>query len=445
MKLKFSKPDHFFTIIFGLFFFFTLLKFNQLFFEYGKLTHNVDSIEIYILNFINFSFEKIYYFDFIIFVLLVFPGYFLIKSEYNFTNLSNLAFYIFFFTPFFIFFHNYDLSFYDVISNKEISLSQKQINLLLFVLYLNLILLIFFSKIKFQFKLKKIYFSKKKIKLFLFLILIGFLVIFFKKIYYEDDKIIFNLQHFTKVETKSYRNYLTGYFGYGYYFILYIVLPTFFLIEKKYSNLLLVTFCYLLLYFFFKTKINLLFLSLILFQNQFPLFFKESQNFLFKFVIVFLFASLLGSIFFSFNYEITSLYFERIFLVIPKNLFLVFDYLNFNKPIYLSHISLFNSYYPLQTNFYDTIKIIYGGGSATSNSYIMEGLASFGLAGLFLVTFLIIFITRFIDCQIKIKDNDLFLIYFFQIFGFVSYPLSTQLSTYGLGATIVLSMIMIKK
>ena len=95
-------------------------------------------------------------------------------------------------------------------------------------------------------------------------------------------------------------------------------------------------------------------------------------------------------------------------------------------------------------NFFDLIREIYGGGSAVSNSYIMDGLASFGLKGLFFISILLTVLFKLIDTIIEFKKNDFQLIYLYQIIGFISFPLSTHLLTYGLAASIFLGMIRLK-
>ena len=134
---------------------------------------------------------------------------------------------------------------------------------------------------------------------------------------------------------------------------------------------------------------------------------------------------------------------------------MVYDYLNINGPIYLSHINILNKslLLPVDTtnpiiqyegNFFDLLRGIYGGGSAVSNSYIMDGLASFGLKGLFFISILLTVLFKLIDTIIKFKKNDFQLIYLYQIIGFLSFPLSTHLLTYGLAASIFLGMIRLK-
>ena len=92
-----------------------------------------------------------------------------------------------------------------------------------------------------------------------------------------------------------------------------------------------------------------------------------------KIILIFLVASLFLSFVLNHFFQIkTSLYFERFFISIKK-LISSIDFLNTNNPLYLSHVSILNEFYPYEINIYDLLKQIYGGGSAVSNSYIMDG------------------------------------------------------------------------
>ena len=55
-------------------------------------------------------------------------------------------------------------------------------------------------------------------------------------------------------------------------------------------------------------------------------------------------------------------------------------------------------------NFFDLLQDIYGGGTAVSNSYIMDGLASFGLKGLFFISILLTVLFKLIDSIIEYPD-----------------------------------------
>ena len=75
----------------------------------------------------------------------------------------------------------------------------------------------------------------------------------------------------------------------------------------------------------------------------------------------------------------------------------------------------------------------------------MDGIASFGLKGLFFISILLAILFKLVDLSINLENSEFRLIYLFQIIGFLSFPLSTHLLTYGLGITIFLGMIKIKR
>ena len=87
-----------------------------------------------------------------------------------------------------------------------------------------------------------------------------------------------------------------------------------------------------------------------------------------KIILIFLVAALFLSFCLDHFFQIkTSLYFERFFYLNQKTYFFI-DFLNTNNPLYLSHVSILNEFYPYEINIYDLLKQIYGGGSAVSNS-----------------------------------------------------------------------------
>ena len=446
MKLKFIKLNNEIKITLALFLFFFLLKLNQTSYEF-TLIGNSSNLKFYIYDYLRLFYSKLFYIDFLILILLLAPGIIILKLDTNFTNLTIFLFYLFFFTPLFIFFFNFDVNFFKTLTNKTISLNQLDLYLLFFFLYLNLLLLIFFSKLKINFKINHLIINEKTIKL-LCLLFILFLIFFFVvKIYLIEEKFDFDLTNFLEFKSTSYRNLLNGIFGRMYYISLFFVMPLYYLIDKKNYELIFISFIYLIFFIFFQTKINLLIMITIILWAKLKIFNPETlKNNLLKIISTFLVLTLVISLFLHQKYQIhASLYFERLFLAQSKNLFLVYDFINFNDLIYLTHFSFLDNFYPYEINFFDLIKKIYGGGSATSNSYIIDGLASFGLIGFFFVTLVISLILKIIDSLINFNQKKLNLIYLIQIIGFLSFPLGTQFLTYGLGLTIFLSVIKIQK
>ena len=145
----------------------------------------------------------------------------------------------------------------------------------------------------------------------------------------------------------DYRNFLHGPTGYLYYMTLYVFLPLIYLIEKKTGNLLLVIFIYLLLYFLFKHKITLFFTITTIVYHYKSSFFLERFYFrTLKIILIYLITTFICSYLIDHFFKVeTSFFFERFFLSQTKNLFLVYDYLNINGPIYLSHIGILNKFF----------------------------------------------------------------------------------------------------
>lgn len=445
MKMKFLNLKNKSYSIFILFLFFFLLKLNQSSYEYNLIGKSGGLIE-YVSGYLDIFFKKLSFLDFLIFILLIIPGVIILKSDTNYTNITILLFYIFFFTPFFLFFFKFDIDFFKTLTNKAISISQLDLYLLSFFLYLNLYLLIYFSHLKLSFNIKRFIIKKKTIKLACILFILLLLFYLVVKIYHLEE-FNFNSISISDLKLIGLRSLLTGSFGYLYYISIFFVIPLYYLIDKKNYDLIFITLIYLILFIFFKTKINLILMVLLVLWSQISLFkSKILMSNILKLILYFLLFVFIISIFLNYKYQIvTSLYFERLFLSQTKNLFFIYDFINLNKPIYLTHISLLNNFYPYEKNFYLLIKSIYGGGMPTSNSYIMDGLASFGLIGLFFSTIMISLILKVIDNLTNFNHSKFKLIYFFQIIGFLSFPLSVQFFTYGLGLTIFLSMIEIKK
>ena len=456
MNLKSIKHNQNLFIIIALFIFFFFLRHNQIFYQF-KFFFDDQNFFYSVINYLNFYIDNQNLSEIFIYILLLIPGYVLIKSKFNFENTSIFFLYLFFFAPFIIFFSILNDNFYSVLSDKKFSLSQKNLYILSFLLYINLIVLIFFSKLDFKIKIKYFYIKIRNLKI----VTLSVIIFFFSIVLFDINS--FSLRNinidlsYLMIPGTDYRNFLHGATGYLYYMTLYVFLPLLYLIEKKTGNLLLVIFIYLLLYILFKHKIALFFTITIIVYHYKSSFFLERFYFkTLKIILIYLITTFICSYLVDHFFKVeTSFFFERFFLSQTKNLFLVYDYLNINGPIYLSHIGILNKslLLPVDTtnpiikyegNFFDLIGGIYGGGSAVSNSYIMDGLASFGLKGLFFISILLTVLFKLIDTIIEFKKNDFQLIYLYQIIGFLSFPLSTHLLTYGLAASIFLGMIRLK-
>ena len=72
----------------------------------------------------------------------------------------------------------------------------------------------------------------------------------------------------------------------------------------------------------------------------------------------------------------------------------------------MTHIGIIGKLTQNENNIFDLIRNVYGGGSPTSNVYAVEGIAAFGIWGIFFSTFLIILLSKIISlfvCEMNKK------------------------------------------
>ena len=173
MSLKSIKPNQNLFIVIALFLFLFLLRHNQIFYQF-KFSFDDQNFFYSVINYLNFYIGNQNLPEIFIYVSLLIPGYILIKSKFNFENTSIFFLYLFFFAPFIIFFSILDDNFYSVLSDKKFSLSQKNLYVLSFLLYINLIILIFFSKLDFKINIKYFYIKIRNLKIITFSVIIFF-------------------------------------------------------------------------------------------------------------------------------------------------------------------------------------------------------------------------------------------------------------------------------
>ena len=173
MNLKSIKHNQNLFIIIALFIFFFFLRHNQIFYQF-KFFFDDQNFSYSVINYLNFYIDNQNLPEIFIYILLLIPGYVLIKSKFNFENTSIFFLYLFFFAPFIIFFSILNDNFYSVLSDKKFSLSQKNLYILSFLLYINLIVLIFFSKLDFKIKIKYFYIKIRNLKIVTLSVIIFF-------------------------------------------------------------------------------------------------------------------------------------------------------------------------------------------------------------------------------------------------------------------------------
>ena len=327
MKLKSTKLNFNLFVVLGLLLFFFLLRHNQIFFQYGSLYLQTHKFTIHshlnffdkIKDYYRLYFERINFSEIFIYLFLLFPGYSLIKSKVNFTNISIFLLYLFFFAPFIIFFLNYDNIFYQIISAKKIAVSQFDLINVSIALYINLILLIFLSKLNFKFKFNFYSVRSHNLKLICLGFIVFLLVLFFFKINSISGE---NNNFYTSLEYFNYRVIITGFFGYLYFLGIYIFLPLYYLLDNKNIGKFFVIFIYLFFYIFFQTKINIFIILFLIFNKKLL---HSPKNFylnILKIILIFLVAALFLSFCLDHFFQIkTSLYFERFFYLNQKTYF----------------------------------------------------------------------------------------------------------------------------
>lgn len=112
----------------------------------------------------------------------------------------------------------------------------------------------------------------------------------------------------------------------------------------------------------------------------------------------------------------------------------------------LSHIGIVNKFTQIDYNIYELIGNYFKGGNPTSNLYAVEGIAAFGMWGIFFSTFLMVFLSKVLSFIINEQNEKyLYLSLFFQSFYMVNTPFFTNLLTYGIGITVLLTFIKFKK
>tara|TARA_B100000242_G_C42815292_1_gene379001 strand:- start:16 stop:474 length:459 start_codon:yes stop_codon:yes gene_type:complete len=139
-------------------------------------------------------------------------------------------------------------------------------------------------------------------------------------------------------------------------------------------------------------------------------------------------------------------YFQRIFVSQPKNLLMYLDFFNLNSNTMMTHIGIIGKLTQNDNNIFDLIANFYRGGSPTSNVYAVEGIAAFGVWGIFFSTFLIILLSKMLSLFVcQNTEKYLYLTLIFQAVYMINTPFFTNLFTYGIGITLMFSLIGLKK
>ena len=111
----------------------------------------------------------------------------------------------------------------------------------------------------------------------------------------------------------------------------------------------------------------------------------------------------------------------------------------------LSHIGIVNKFTQIDYNIYELIGN-YFKGETQLVTYMRWKVAAFGMWGIFFSTFLMVFLSKVLSFIINEQNEKyLYLSLFFQSFYMVNTPFFTNLLTYGIGITVLLTFIKFKK
>ena len=207
---------------------------------------------------------------------------------------------------------------------------------------------------------------------------------------------------------------------------------------------------YIFSFILLKIKILLCFIIFLIFKDFIYNRIVNSKDLLKTFLII-LICVLIIIFFINFSlwyfFKIDDpVYFRRIFISQPQNLLVYLDFFSNNSNTMMTHIGIIGKLTQNENNIFDLIRNVYGGGSPTSNVYAVEGIAAFGVWGIFFSTFLIILLSKIISLFVCENNKKyLYLTLIFQAIYMVNTPFFTNLLTYGIGITLIFSLIRLKK
>ena len=207
---------------------------------------------------------------------------------------------------------------------------------------------------------------------------------------------------------------------------------------------------YVFSFILLKIKILLCFIIFLIFKDFIYNRIVNSKDLLKTFLII-LICVLIIIFFINFSlwyfFKIDDpVYFRRIFISQPQNLLVYLDFFSNNSNTMMTHIGIIGKLTQNENNIFDLIRNVYGRGSPTSNVYAVEGIAAFGVWGIFFSTFLIILLSKIISLFVCENNKKyLYLTLIFQAIYMVNTPFFTNLLTYGIGITLIFSLIRLKK
>ncbi len=433
MKLQKLNLDY---ILLSLIYFF-LIKLNIDHFVFKSYSTNYSFID-FIKKFNLLSFFEI--------IIISVPFFFIKNKSFNFGYLFSVIFYLFLFIPFICLFFdpssNLIKIFFSHIDFKSdfISIEDKVFYFFVFIFTINISILFSFLTTTTLPINKTFNYNKDSIEKFL---LINFFVFFCILLFFISKEI-------NQLHLIDYRSKLKGLLGYYFYWNVICLIPIFFLIQKNKFYHYMIILSYFFSFILLKIKILLCFIIFLIFKDFIYSRIVNSKDLLKIFLII---INCILIIIFFINFSLwyffkinDPIYFQRIFISQPQNLLVYLDFFSNNSNTMMTHIGIFEKLTQNENNIFDLIRNIYRGGSPTSNVYAVDGIAAFGVWGIFFSTFLIISLSKILSLFVcENTKKYLYLTLIFQAVYMVNTPFFTNLLTYGIGITLIFSLIRLKK
>ena len=137
----------------------------------------------------------------------------------------------------------------------------------------------------------------------------------------------------------------------------------------------------------------------------------------------------------SFNiFDSAKYLFTRIYFIQARNFYLYYDVFNFSDFYFFTNIQLLKEFGFHEISPSKLVSSFWGKGNLTSHYLSIEGIATLGVFGIILSSFILLFILRFIDDfeHFNDKENVLFIYYFIITTYFINVNLSVIILTHGL-------------
>ncbi len=433
MKLLKHNLDYIFLILI----YFFLIKLNIDLFVFKS-----SSIGNFFIDF----FKKFNFFSFVEIIIISVPFFFIKNKSFNFGYLFSVMFYLFLFIPFICLFFDPSSNLIKIFfshinfNSHYISIETKVFYFFILIFTINISILFFFLTTKVSPIKKTLNFDKDLIEKIL---LMNFIVFFCLLLF-------FILKDLNQLHLVNYRPKLKGLLGYYFYWNIICLLPIFFLIQRNKLFNYIVILSYIFSFILLKIKILLCFIIFLILKDLIYNRIINSKDLLKIFLIILI--SVLITIFLI-NFSLWYFFkihdpshFQRIFVSQPKNLLMYLDFFSNNRNTMMTHIGIIGKLTQNNDNIFDLIANVYRGGSPTSNVYAVEGIAAFGVWGIFFSTFLIILLAKILSLFVcKNTEKYLYLTLVFQAIYMVNTPFFTNLFTYGIGITLIFSLIGLKK